>query len=210
MRKIFSLVGMALSLGLGTNLGYANLIQNGSFEQPPLSPFTVYTYGAGAPGGVILPGNWNVAQGTVDVAHFGGYDGNQFLDLHGWSQGSVYQSVAINTPGTYTFSFAYATYFNVAGTRGMQVAVLDNDATVFLQTYTLTASSDGTFIPWQLVTVPVNLSAGVATIIFESTGSNELGVGVFVDDVQLVPEPASMVALGSGLMSLLALRRRRA
>ena len=36
-----------------------------------------------------------------------------------------------------------------------------------------------------------------------------IGVGNFAYGVQAVPEPASMLALGTGLMSLVALRRRR-
>lgn len=212
MLRNFPLAGVALLIGLGLRLGHANLIQNGSFELPPLSPFTVYTYGvpaSGAPGGDTLPGNWVVTQGTVDVASFGGYDGPQFLDLHGWSQGGVRQTVNISVAGTYTFSFAYATYFNVAGTRGMQVTVLNNGNPVFQQSYSFTANNDGTFFPWQVVQTQFNLVSGTATVIFESLGSNEDGVGVFVDDVQLVPEPASMLVLAGGVVSLLALRRRR-
>jgi len=101
----------------------------------------------------------------------------------------------------------------------MRVQILQGNTPIFDEVFThyFDNNFSHTAQHWQTHTRIVNLNAGVYRLQFESLetrtgqplGSN--GYGPAIDDlsVEIVPEPASMVALGTGLASLLALRRRR-
>jgi hypothetical protein len=79
---------------LSHNVVRANVLLNGSFESPVVTPGTFLDLSAGGePAGF----NWKVATGTIDLAGpnpfilFPPYDGIQAVDLNGNNRGSVYQ-----------------------------------------------------------------------------------------------------------------------
>lgn len=204
-----------------------NLIVNGSFETPTVP---------GQMGQVIyltfwsnqsFPG-WTVTQGSVDIHRGNGYDGVQHLDLNGSpGTGGVAQTFTVPAPGIYRLSFAMSAHMgdfqaNVAPNevRRMRVELKYGATSIYDNIFSWDPAQHpvqgGTFSPggiqfdWHTVDIPL-LSAGDYTLrftsLYTSPGINHYGP--LVDDVrfQLVPEPASVIALGAGLAGLLKLRR---
>jgi len=114
--------GLLLAFLLAANA--QNLLTNGSFEVPALSPGTFNTYLTLSPGGTNLPG-WSVG-GSVRAYlvlpasnRLAASDGQQYVDLHR----SITLSQAFSTiPGeTYEVSFTVGRF---QSTRPLDVAVL--------------------------------------------------------------------------------------
>jgi hypothetical protein len=68
-------------------------------------------------------------------------------------------------------------------------------------------------VPWEQQTMQFTANATSETLTFlsdTSVGTNTAPPFVFLDGVRLVPEPASVGLMGLGIMTVGALRRRRA
>ncbi len=189
-----------------------NLVQNGSFETPisnnqfgrnPQSWFA----------GQTLDGFWYVSQGSIDIVRPpypplpAAYDGAQYIDLNGvpnTGMGGVYQDISVAVAGVYTLSFAQHGNYSVNRTqaRVMNVAF----GSLFSGSY---AHSYGD--PWLHHSVTITIDTpGTYRLSFVSTTPTNFE-GAILDDVrlELVPEPASLTAIGVGLASLVGLRRRK-
>ena len=185
----------------------ANVIVNGSFEQPDISSGGTYeTFTAGDTG--IL--GWTVFGQSVDIVSGGSYGGaaagSQMLDLDGTpGPGGVMQAFATN-PGTeYAFSFAYR-----RSGRSATVSLLDSSGDL-VTPISIAGSSD-----W--VTFADTFIAREGTTILKFLSNTSSGNdGLYLDAVSVVatsavvPEPGSLALLACGGLGIVGgwVRKRR-
>jgi hypothetical protein len=230
---------VALSALSGASAQYPNLVQDPSFETTisdnnygfnPTTWFANQSFGGGA---------WQVISGSIDLVRVPGFGGppgpgnDQFVELNGNNPGAIRQAVNVTVTGLYNFSFYYGGYAATesGGTPASnyelraRARIVDSGGGVVHSAdvaWSIDAAGgvNGSWIDTPY-TAQFVLSAGTyyvefATLHFGGTDANGNTIpdyfGPRIDSVNLslVPEPASMVALGAGLTGLLGLRRRRA
>jgi len=191
-----------------------NLIQNGSFESPDVIGHLWYGVGNGIPG-------WTIVSTTTNVVVIDNFDtaggvlwhdtpvGDQVLYI-GNSVGVsvVEQSVALESGDVGSLSFLQADFASLlsVGSPGGKVIVSLRDSlgNFLIGPTTFTTPDLSGYIERELdFLVPVTDSY---TLSLESIQ----GHAGLVDDVriEIVPEPATMAALGLGAAALIRRRRR--
>jgi len=224
----------ALSAASAQNLvqdpSFETTISNNTYGSNPTTWFANQSFGGGA---------WQVISGSIDLVRVPGFGGppgpgnDQFVELNGNNPGAIRQAVNVTVTGLYNFSFYYGGYAATesGGTPASnyelraRARIVDSSNNVVhsaIVSWSIDAAGgvNGSWIDTPY-TAQFVLSAGTyyvefATLHFGGTDANGNYIpdyfGPRIDSVNLslVPEPASMVALGAGLTGLLGLRRRRA
>ena len=129
---LFSLVAVVLS---GGTMSQAQILVNGSFEQPVVTNYVTLFTGATN----LAP--WVIGTNSDEVVYINNgypsasaYDGGQYLDLDGGSgPGQIRQTFATTVGRTYYLSFAYANDIGIYTLTGasMSVRIYDTNGTVF-------------------------------------------------------------------------------
>lgn len=153
--------------------------------------------------------NWTVSNGTVDLVSNGGwgidcYGGaGKCVDLDGSNRNAgVFTSTALGLDvGTYELSFALSGNQRNGSTDAMVVSL----GGLVNADYTLAGGAD-----WEVFTHSFTVGANTAdSIVFNHNGGDN--IGIMLDNVSLravdVPEPATLVLLGFGLLGLRAARK---
>jgi hypothetical protein len=158
-------------------------------------------------------GPWSIDRGSIDVVGTGGFpelclggpSPARCIDLDGTSAadgqaGTISHSEPTLGTGSYVLSFWLS-----GNNRGFPDDSLTVSFGSYSEVFTLPSSS-----PWTQYTRNVSYAGPTGlTLTFDLAGTSDLR-GILLDDVSIaaVPEPGTLLLLGSGL-SALALRRRR-
>jgi hypothetical protein len=181
----------------------ANLIVNGSFEDPVQSSWNLYGDIAGWTAG----GGDPIEIGLGEIYGVSGFDGANVLELDSTANATVSQTVTIAQAGIYQLSFLAALRAGVdASSQGFNVA-LGN-----LLTFIAPPPGSTALAPYVF---NINVAApGTYALSFTGTGTSD-SFGTLIDDVQLtangVPDGgATAVLLGLALAGVGMLRRKMA
>lgn len=209
-------LGLAVAvLGCAAVPASANLLLNGSFEDPVVPSsngngwITVYS------GETIGSAGWIVDQNSVDV-HAREYgtpwtpaDGLQALDLTGGNEGIIHQDVSVTPGQDYRLSFYMSG--NLAYDPQVKSLAVYADGTMLGQLDFDSAGAGYANMNWQFHAFTFTAPDSLLRVEFRSLTPGSCGPAI--DDVQLtaVPEPSTWFAGLSalGMLSLFGWRNRK-
>src|SRR5688500_10274771 len=151
---------------------------------------------------IISPNPWGLAA----------QDGNRFLDLTAYPSGAPFggiaQTFATIPGGEYDLSFYLGTYTTRWGGPPVSIQTTAGDSS-----QTCTVSAPSTASTWTLCAMTFTATAPTTTLTLRGTaGFSYIGldnVAVTGPDVTAVPEPATVVLLGGGLVAAGTRARKR-
>jgi choice-of-anchor C domain-containing protein len=185
---------------------------NGSFEDGSIDPNTSSPYWIDLGVGSTVIESWTIVSGTIDYVgsnYWAASDGNRSLDLGGYSDGTISQTFDATSGVEYIVRFDMAGNPAANPIKRMRVSV---DG--FSGEYQFDQTGwDWTNMGWVTYTFTFIADDSQATLIFENLTGDSCGAAL--DNVRVeasgaspVPEPSTMLLLGSGLIGLATLRRR--
>jgi len=205
MKKLLAgLVTGLLMLGTA-GVAKANLIVNGSFENPARTgnSWAVYT---SIEGWATTSGPGIEIQKNVAGAS---YDGVQHVELDSHGNSAMRQYIDTVIGQSYNLTFAYSPRPGVSSGSNL-IDVLWN--TVSLTSGLGITGTGAANTVWRIMNFTVigtgsNLGD---SLVFMATGNND-SLGGYIDAVSLtpVPDPATMLLFGSGLIGLASALRRK-
>ena len=232
MKSIVTLLAIGIALVPATVR--ADLIINGSFDTFVVTPPQDVNFGGwvryfSPPPNTDITG-WTVsgtpsdgAPNNVDLVHNSTYPsftntpGSNSLDMEGaiGASGVIFQSFATTPGDTYTLSFEYANNpMPGPGSSGSMNVLVTGAGTLLNQDVTHSGSLF-TNMNYQLFSQTFVADSTTATVQFEALTNSGFGIALDAVSVNLsgtpppVPEPSSIVLLGSGLLGLASLLQRR-
>jgi hypothetical protein len=188
----------------------AQVVTNGGFETPTVSPPCCSTVPPDSLDGWTATPNVNVVLGTFDSTNGNlAYEGNQYLDLVGQGgTGSIYQDLTTAIGQTYTLTFAYShNLFTPSSATSASASV----AVGSLFDIVMHSTGDTSNLDWQIYSNTFTATGTTTRLTFTNLtgGVNE---GVFLDAVSVaaVPEPATWAMMLLGFCGIgFAMRRGR-
>ena len=199
-------------------LAHANLIVNGTFEDPLLTPgtFQLFTLGSGIGAGanwtvIGAPGDVAVVSTTYQAPVFPAQEQLNWLDLTGASATptGIQQVIPTDAGVSYVLSFWVGNQNSVGVSSMINLTV--NGSQAFVATNSLRSPN----MNWQLFTyefTAISASTAIGFLNGDPAGDQSNGldnVQIVVSSNAAVPEPASVFICGGGLIFLGAIFRRR-
>lgn len=214
-----SLALAALATGL-VSISSANLFTNPGFETPPLSSGSISLYTTGSTtltgwtvvGPAVYHIHTNYSEPGNGVSSMLANSGSHYVDITGnGNQGincGITQSIATTVGVTYDLSFWMSNCLATNGAAAYSsVSILDVSINGGpRQSFTHSAGNvlgQNVWAQKRLSFVATTTTTSIAFLNGTSGSTNNL---IGLDDVSVVPEPATLAVLGLGV---LALRRRR-